>query len=73
MSGQPPKPPELHEMKRSKHWPSLEPIFKTGFDDARRGHWHNDQPARTLRWYAYEAGFDKGEEENPADERATRS
>lgn len=51
-------------MQRMKHWPQLEPIFQTGRDDARRGHWDNDQPPRTLRWYAYEAGWDVGESEN---------
>jgi hypothetical protein len=61
---QPPRPPELREMQRMKHWPQLEPIFQTGRDDARRGHWDNDQPPRTLRWYAYEAGWDVGESEN---------
>ena len=63
---QPPKPPELREMQRSKHWPELKAIFETGYDDARRGHWDNSQPARTLRWYAYEAGHDKGADENDA-------
>lgn len=69
---QPPIPPTLQKLRCSPHWKALEPIFKTGFNDARRGHWHNDQPARTLRWYAYEAGYDKGEEENLAEERKTR-
>jgi hypothetical protein len=57
---QPPRPPELREMQRSPHWKALEPIFQTGRDDARRGHWDNSQPARSLRWYAYEAGWDVG-------------
>jgi hypothetical protein len=43
---------------------ALEPIFKTGFDDARRGHWDNHHPARSLRWYAYEAGWDEGDAQN---------
>jgi hypothetical protein len=47
-------------MQRSPHWKALEPIFQTGRDDARRGHWDNSQPARSLRWYAYEAGWDVG-------------
>jgi hypothetical protein len=51
-------------MQRSPHWKTLEPIFQTGADDARRGHWDNDHPARTLRWYAYEAGWDVGETQN---------
>lgn len=59
-------------MQRSPHWPKLQPIFAIGYTDARRGHWENTQPARTLRWYAYEAGHDKGEEENLAQERETR-
>ena len=61
---QPPRPPELREMRLSPHWPALEPIVEAGYGDARRGHWDNCYPARTLRWYAYEAGHDKGEEEN---------
>lgn len=61
---QPPRPPELKEMQRMKCWPDLQPVFQTGLDDARRGHWENSQPARTLRWYAYEAGWDVGEAEN---------
>ena len=60
---QPPKPPELRDLQRSKHWPDLQPIFKTGYDDAKRGHWDNSQPARSLRWYSYEAGHDKGRDE----------
>ena len=50
-------------MQRSKHWPDLKPIFETGYDDAKRGHWDNSQPARSLRWYAYEAGHDQGRDE----------
>lgn len=61
---QPPVPPTLKQLRRSKHWKALEPIVETGFADARRGHWDNHHPARSLRWYAYEAGWDKGEEEN---------
>ena len=63
---QPPKPPELRDLQRSKHWPDLQPIFETGYDDAKRGHWDNNQPARSLRWYSYEAGHDKGADENDA-------
>jgi hypothetical protein len=61
---QPPIPPTLLQLRRSPHWKALESIFQTGFDDARRGHWDNDQPPRTLRWYAYEAGWDEGETQN---------
>ena len=48
-------------MQQSKHWVALKPIFDIGCDDARRGHWENNQPARSLRWYAYEAGWDEGD------------
>ena len=61
---QPPVPPTLPQLRRSPHWKALEPIFQTGFDDARRGHWDNPHPARTLRWYAYEAGWDEGDNQN---------
>lgn len=61
---QPPRPPELREMQASPHWPKLHPVFKEGYTDARAGEWRNDYPARTLRWYAYEAGWDKGSDDN---------
>ena len=57
---QPPVPPTIQQLRRGPHWKALEPIFQTGLDDARRGHWDNRHPARTLRWYAYEAGWDEG-------------
>lgn len=58
---QPPIPPTLEHLRRSPHWNALEPIFRTGYDDARRDHWENYQPARSLRWYSYEAGWDEGD------------
>jgi hypothetical protein len=61
---QPPVPPTIQQLRRSPHWKALEPIFQTGFDDARRGHWDNHHPARSLRWYAYEAGHDEGDNQN---------
>lgn len=66
---QPRRPPELHELKRSPHWHALEPIVAKGYDDARRGTWDNHHPNATLRWYAYEAGWDKGDDENQAQDR----
>ena len=69
---QPPIPPTLEHLQRSPHWNALEPIFRTGFDDARRGHWENYQPARSLRWYAYEAGWDEGDNLNQRDLAAQR-
>ena len=61
---QPPVPPTLDQLRRSPHWKALEPIFRTGHDDACRGHWDNHHPPRSLRWYAYEAGWDEGDEMN---------
>lgn len=61
---QPPVPPTLPQLRRSKHWKALEPIVETGFADARRGHWDNHHPTRSLRWYAYEAGWDEGDNLN---------
>ena len=61
---QPPVPPTIEHLRRSPHWPALESIFRTGFDDARRGHWDNHHPSRSLRWYAYEAGWDEGDAMN---------
>lgn len=61
---QPPVPPTLPQLRRSKHWKALEPIVETGFADARRGHWDNHHPARSLRWYAYEAGWEAGDNLN---------
>lgn len=61
---QPPVPPTLTQLRRSEHWKALEPIVETGFADARRGHWDNHHPPRTLRWYAYEAGWDEGDNLN---------
>jgi len=51
-------------MQASPHWPKLAPVFDEGRADARAGEWRNDYPARTLRWYAYEAGWDKGSDDN---------
>jgi hypothetical protein len=61
---QPPVPPTIPQLRRSPHWKALEPIFQAGFNDARRGHWDNHHPARSLRWYAYEAGWDEGDAQN---------
>ena len=69
---QPPIPPTLEHLQRSPHWPALESIFRTGFDDARRGHWENYQPVRSLRWYSYEAGWDEGDAMNQRDIAAQR-
>jgi hypothetical protein len=68
---QPPIPPTLDKLKASPHWDALEPIFRTGFDDARRGTWDNHHPARTLRWYAYEEGWDQGDAINQRQTRCT--
>lgn len=64
---QPPVPPTLPQLRRSPHWKALEPIVETGFADARRGHWDNHHPARSLRWYAYEAGWDEGDNLNQSE------
>ena len=69
---QPPIPPTLEHLRSSPHWNALEPIFRTGFDDARRGHWENYQPARSLRWYSYEAGWEEGDNLNQRDLAAQR-
>jgi len=61
---QPPVPPTIQQLRRGPHWKALEPIFQTGLDDARRGHWDNHHPARSLRWYAYEEGWDEGDNLN---------
>ena len=62
---QPPRPPELREMQRNPHWPKLLPIFKEGIEAGRNDDWRNTYPARSLRWYAYEAGWDIGIDESP--------
>jgi hypothetical protein len=61
---QPPIPPTIEHLRLSPHWKALDLIVKTGFEDARRGHWDNAHPARTLRWYAYESGWDQGDAMN---------
>lgn len=65
-----PIPPDLAKLKASPHWHALEPIVKTGFDDARRGTWDNQYPEATLRWFAYEEGHDQGSLLNQKEELA---
>jgi hypothetical protein len=50
-------------MQRGPHWPKLLPIFKEGIEAGRNDQWRNTYPARSLRWYAYEAGWDIGIDE----------
>lgn len=59
---QPPIPPTIEKLRRHPKWSELEPVYARGYDDAKRGTWDNDLPERTLRWHAYELGWDEADE-----------
>lgn len=55
-------PPTLATLKANPRWPHLEEVVKRGHRDATRGYWDNDQPPGSLRWHAYEIGFELAED-----------
>lgn len=58
-------PPTLTTLRQNPNWPALEEIARKGHADATRGHYDNDQPEKTLRWHAYEIGFELAEDGKP--------